>query len=147
MTAYLGTGAVRTFIVPARPPADVAVAANFERFDGLTPLDNRPGMVPFGLDYGETPRPGQTQTAIDEQTYTRGPNVGLVNTLGGQPLPRGQWSGRPPGGYTPAPARIIGGPKMGRQRFNGAAETVFFADLQSNPPQPGDLASIIAGIA
>lgn len=145
MTAYLGTSEVRSFIVPATPQPDMAVAANYERFDGLMPLDQS-SLIPFGVDYGPTPIPGQNQTPIAEQTYTPGPNVGLVNTLGGQPLPVGQWSGRREGGYTPAPPRTIGGPKMGRQHYNGIAETVFFAELQSNPPQPGDLASIIAGI-
>lgn len=145
MSAYLGTEQVRTFIVPARPPADLAVAANYERFDGLEPLDHPAGMVPFG-SYGPAPRtPGITPPA--EQTYTPGPQSALVNTLGGQPLPVAPWDDNHARGYTPAPAKVIGGPKMGRQLNNGIAETVFFADLQSNPPVPGDLASIIAGLA
>jgi hypothetical protein len=146
LTAYLGTAEARTFIVPTTPPADMAVAANYERFDGLEPLDNRPGLVPFGAPYAPAPRdPGQTPVA--GQGYTRGPVPGLTNTLGGQPLPVAHWADGHPRGYTPAPARLIGGPKTGRQNYQGAAETVFFADLQSNPPQPGDLASIIAGLS
>ena len=62
-------------------------------------------------------------------------------------MPREQWNYRAQGAYTPAGAKTIGGPKMGKQNYGGQAETVFFADLQSNPPVPGDLASIIAGLS
>ena len=150
MTAYLGTDIVRSFIVPQTPPADLRVAPNYERFDGLEQLDNpgaNDGAIAFGTAYAPSPNPGMRSTPVGEQTYTRGPNGALVNTLGGQPLPVMQWNYQPQGSYTPAGTRTVGGPKMGRQHYNGAAETVFFADLQSNPPVPGDLASIIAGIS
>lgn len=154
MTAYLGTGDVRQFIVPQVPPEDMAVAANFERFDGLDepPLLNRPGEVPLGADYGTTPRPGQRNTPLSEQVYTPGPLSGLVGVLGGQPWPVG--NERPPnasakGHYTPAPGRIVGGPKLvvGSQHNPALAQTVFFSELTSSPPQPGDLTSILAGLS
>lgn len=149
MSAYLGTGAVRTFIVPQTPPPDLAVAPNFERFDGLSepPLDNPAGSVALGADYGATPRPGQLNTPVHEQTYTPSPVSGLVGTLGGQPLPVGDWKFRPPGTYSPGQGKIIGGPKRGRQAYQGIAQTVFLSEITDNPPQPGDLASIIAGQA
>jgi len=149
MTAYLGTDQVRTFIVPASPPPDVAVAANFMRFTGEQQLDNRPGMVPFGNDnYPAAPR-SSGETPVAEQVYTRGPNGALTNTLGGQPLPVMQQITRPMGDYTRAGTRTVGGPKtvLRSQNYAGAAETVFFADLQSTPPVPGDLVSIIAGLS
>jgi hypothetical protein len=145
--AYIGTGEVRSFIVPGTPQPDMAVAPNYERFDGLEPLDHPAGDAPFS-DYGPAPRdPGTTPLA--EQTYTPGPLAGTTNTLGGQPLPVASWRAdtvtQQGSGYTPAGARVIGGPKMGRQQNNGIAETIFFADLQSQPPQPGDLVSIMSG--
>lgn len=148
MTAYLGTSEVRTLIVPATPQPDMAVAANYERFDGLIPLDNNPGGVPFGDDvYGHAPR-DSGQTPISEQVFTHAVNGGLVNTLGGQPLPVRQWSGTPGGRtFTPAGSKLIGGPKMGHQMTTGIAETVFFGELQQSPPVPGDLLSIISGQA
>lgn len=147
MSAYLGTDIVRSFIVPGTPPADVAVAANYERFDGLEPLANRPGAVPFGAPYVEAPRPGLWGTPVPEQTYTRAVNGGVVGTVGGQPLPVAPWNYQMAGDYTRAAPRTVGGPKRGHQWYNGVAETVFFSELQSNPPEPGDLASIMAGLA
>jgi hypothetical protein len=154
MTAYLGTGAVRTFIVPGTPPADMAVATNFERFDGLDepPLEHATGLVPEGAAYGHTPRPGQLNTPPPEQVYTPGPISGLVGVLGGQPWPVG--NRRPPaanaeGQTTQAPQRIIGGPKLvlPSQHNPGLAATVFMAEITSSPPQPGDMTSILAGLA
>lgn len=146
MSAYLFTSDVTQFIVPGKPRSELAVAPFFEQWDGLEPLDNSPSEIPFG-EYGPAPRtPGITP--LKEQTYTPGPIAGLVNTLGGQPLPVIDQIHRPfQGAYTPAGARTVGGPKMGRQAYGGQAETVFFADLQANPPQPGDIASIIAGLS
>ncbi len=150
MTAYLGTGEVNHFIVPQTPQADMAVAHNFERFDGLDepPLDHNTGLVPFGANYGHRPRPGQNQTPVAEQVFTPGPISGLVNALGATPYPVG--NRRPPnapafGAYTPAAARIVGGPKMGRQAYQGIAQTVFLSEITSAPPQPGDITSIISG--
>lgn len=154
MTAYLGTGAARTFIVPQTPPADMAVAGNFERFDGLDepPLEHATGLVPFGAAYTATPRPGQTNTPPPEQVYTPGPITTLTNTLGGQPWPVG--NARPPGAaarghYTPAPFRLVGGPKLvrGSQHNPGLAQTVFFSEITGNPPETGDLTMILAGLA
>ena len=152
MTAYLGTDEVRSLIVPQDPPPDLRVAANYEKFDGTEQLDNPAFWDPisgqqFSFDYAPSPVPGFGATKPDEQVYTRGPNKSLVNTLGGQPLPVLQWNYQPTGSYTPAGTRQYGGPKMGKQMYAGAAETVFFADLQSSPPVPGDLASIIQGLA
>ena len=62
------------FTVPAVPPAELAHAPNFEEFDGLTtPATNNTNLGDFGIEYGSTPRPGQRQTPLEEQTYTRGP--------------------------------------------------------------------------
>lgn len=154
MTAYLGTGAVREFIVPGTPPADMAVASNFERFDGLgePPLDNAPAAVPFGTAYPGSPRPGQLNTPPDEQVYTRSPNSGLVGVLGGQPLPVG--NRLPPaanaeGQVTLASRRVVGGPKLvlGSQHNPSLAATVYMSEITSSPPQPGDMTSILAGLS
>jgi hypothetical protein len=138
---------VRTFIVPATPQPDVFVAANYERFDGLEPLVNDNGGVPFGTDYLPSPRPGLMNTPHAHQTYTRSPNGGVVGTLGGAPLPDRHWNYRPAGDYTRAGTRTVGGPKRSSQWYRGQAETVFFAELQANPPEPGSLAMIISGLA
>src|SRR5215472_9126528 len=147
LTAYLGTDIVRTFIVPATPQPDVAVAANYERFDGLEPLANNESGVPFGANYYPSAIPGHVNTPVPQQSYTRSPSGGVVGTVGGQPLPIGQWNYRGPGDYSRAGTRTVGGPKRGQQWYRGQSETVFFAELQANPPEPGSLSAIIAGLA
>jgi hypothetical protein len=168
MSAYLGTGAVRDFVVPSEPTAyqSLAVAPNFEQFDGLdVPGTNPAGDAVFdgadgdilgaGWNYalnelGQYPRPGGAGTPVWAQTYTPGPLRGLVGTLGGQPLwvaGTGDRIKRPPGGYTQAGVRFVGGPKRGRQAYQGIAQTVQLSEITANPPVPGDLASIISGQA
>ncbi len=69
----------KPFIVPGTPPEDMAVAPNFERFDGLNPLDKPSGKLPGTRTDGTTPVAGQT--------YTRSPWDGTTGVVGGQPLP------------------------------------------------------------
>jgi hypothetical protein len=131
----------------SQPPADLAVAYNFERFDGFdAPTDHAPGQrLVLGTD---NPRPGQQPTPRAQQTYTPSTLSGTVSTLGGQPLPVADAIHRPPGGYTPAKSPTIqwrlGVGQAGPSAL-GAAQTVQLGEITSNPPQPGDLASIIAG--
>jgi len=142
-------------IVPADAPPDLAVAPNFERFDGI---DNPELSHPAGLagnepaaggyDYwhapGTTPRPGQLDQPIG-QVYTPGVLQGLMNTLGGQPLPVATAIKRAPGGYTPSKTPSIQHHLGVGQRATGWAQTVRLGEITSNPPEPGDLQSIIAG--
>lgn len=120
-----------------------AVAANFERFDGLTPLDHPAGQPPV---MGSPSRPGDYVTP---DVYTPGPLAGLTNTLGGEPLPVEQPIFRPPGSATYVTNQIT---RMQFQmgvgtNYQGLAQTVAMSEITSSPPQPGDLTSILAGQA
>lgn len=136
-------------IGPQVPQADVAVGPNFERFDGLSQpeLENpaKRGQTDY---YPEGPRPGQAIGTPD--VYTPGPISGVVGTVGGQPLPTSDRIQRPPGGYTPSLTPSVqqrtGVGQYGPSAL-GAAQTVQLSEITSNPPVPGDLASIIAGLA
>ena len=127
------------FIVPATPPAEIAVAPNYEQFDGLGPLDHPGGGVNPGT------RPGGGETPLAEQTYTPGPLSGVVGTLGGQPLPTGDRIHRPAGTsqavITPSVQHRLG---VG-QANQGVAQTVALSQITGSPPVPGDLSSILAG--
>lgn len=148
---------------PDVPQLDLAVAPNFERFDGLDVPDTNPagkdsecddsvgqGWV-YGFDQpGQYPRPGAVGTPIDKQVYTPGPLKGVVGTIGGQPLAAAGTSDRihrPTGGYTPSKTHSIQQRLGVGQANQGAAQTVQLSEITSNPPQPGDLSSIIAGLA
>lgn len=139
---------------------DLRVAPNFERFDGLdvpasNPATSDPdaGGTGFGANYGwnvpgASPRPG----AVDEpigQVYTEGPLKGLANTIGGQPLPVRDWKYPAGRTYTGARAPSVqfrqGVGQRGPSEL-GAAQTTFLGGITANPPEPGDLASIIAGV-
>ncbi len=156
MTAYLGTPAVNSYIVPGAPQADLAVASNFERFDGIEqpPLENPAadfpdsgGSMGLGADYGQSPRPGQHNQPTG-QTYTEGPLSGVVGVLGGQPLPVADAIHRPTGVTTLVNAPTIqfrqGVGQRGPSEL-GVAQTVTLSQLTNNPPEPGDLTSILAG--
>ena len=125
-------------MVPAEPPADRAVAANFERFDGFERLDHPGGEANAGSRTdGETP--------LAQQTFTPAGQDGLVNTLGGQPLPVGSWQ---PGAHVSRdflsaapPVRLLGD----GQANQGFAQSVRLGEISDNPPQAGDITSIIAG--
>lgn len=150
--------------VPAvNPWPDLKVAPNFERFDGLTlPTDHPatqdpesggtgPGGAMYGWDeLGHYPRPG----SVDEptgQVYTQGPLRGLTGTIGGQPLPVRDWKYQTDGrdGYTGSRAPTVqfrqGVGQRGPSEL-GAAQTVVLGGITNNPPEPGDLSAIIAGI-
>ena len=148
-------------VSPAVPQADYAVAANFERFDGLgqpplvhpatsEAIDTAGGGAQYGLDQlGQYPRPGAVDQPIG-QVYTPGPLQGVVGTVGGQPLPVSPRIYKSAGDYShsrwPTIQHRLGVGQHGPSAL-GAAQTVFQSEITSNPPVPGDLASIIAGQA
>lgn len=128
------------FAVPTSAAPDMAVGENFQRFDGLQPLDApREGRIPGT-------RPGAGQTPASEQTYTHGAVDGTTGTVGGQPLPVGdrihRTAGRTQLVNTPSIQQRLG---VG-QNNQGAAQTVALSSITNNPPVPGDLSSIIAGL-
>lgn len=152
-------------VSPEVPQVDNAVAPNFERFDGLTlPTDNpatadpMAGGIGTGAEFGYNvvgayPRPGAVNTPVPEQVYTPGPLKGTVGVVGGQPRPTagsGQYrevAGSTVGGYTPGKTNSIQQRLGVGQNNQGAAQTVQLSEITSNPPQPGDLSAIIAGLS
>jgi hypothetical protein len=133
-------------VVPQSPPTDQAVAYNFERFDGFEPLDHPAGerlVLP-----ADGPRPGQQATPLAEQTYTPSTLARPVGVVGGQPLPVAPCIFRPPGDYTAAKAPTVqwrlGVGQAGPSSL-GVANTLQLNEITQNPPQPGDLASIVGG--
>jgi hypothetical protein len=147
--------------VPAADPTeDLRLAPNFERFDGLeVPADHpgtadpnfgkRTGGAAYGWDKGaNSPRPGQSDQP-DGQVYTPGPLRGLVGVIGGQPLPVRNWKYRAQGKATPAKAPSVQFRQGVGQRGPsglGAAQTTALGGITNNPPEPGDLSAIIAGL-
>jgi hypothetical protein len=139
------------FVVPGDPQPDLAVAGNFERFDGLDVPDTNPAAVTDGSprpgdNYGDSPRPGQRDQQAG-QVYTQGALKGLTNTLGGQPLPVDDWKFRGRRAYTPGRTHSIQQRLGDGQNNGGAAQTVTLSEITGNPPVPGDLSGIIAGQA
>ena len=135
------------FTVPAVPPSEMAHAANFEEFDGLTlPRTNNTGGTPEGTDYGATPRPGQLNTPVEAQVFTPGPIRGVVGKIGASPLPVANPFYRVGRGFTPADytQRMQHRTGVG-QNNQGAAQTVALSEITNNPPVPGDLSAIIGG--
>jgi hypothetical protein len=138
--------------VPAASPLpDLAIAPNFERFDGLgqPELDHPAGVEDgnrFGESFGASPRPGQ-HNQEEGQVYTPGALVGVTGTIGGQPLPVASWKYHT-GAATPASAPSVqfrlGVGQRGPSEL-GAAQTVALGGITNNPPEPGDLSSIISG--
>ncbi len=128
-------------VPPVAAPPDRAVAENFERFDGLTPLDHPAGQPPVMAS------PSKPGDFVTPDVYTPGPLAGLTNTLGGEPLPVANPIWRPPGEATYVTNQITRMQyRMGvGQNYQGIAQTVALGEITSNPPQPGDLASIIGG--
>lgn len=153
--ALLLNGGNPAAVVPvpeASPVPDLAIASNFERFDGLgqPPLDHPAGEVDgnrLGESYGASPRPGQ-HNQEEGQVYTQGALVGVTGTIGGQPLPVRDWKYPTAGNYTGATAPGIqfrmGVGQRGPSEL-GAAQTVALAGITNNPPEPGDLSMIISG--
>lgn len=159
MTAILLNWAGKDLVVPGNPPIDLAVAPNFERFSGVEnspvldhPATSRPddttgtGAAYGWGEMGRYPRPGQIDQPIG-QVYTAGPLAGTVGTVGGQPLPTSPRITRPAGNYTgviaPTVQWRLG---VGQNPAAGAQQTVALSEITSNPPVPGDLTSIIAGL-
>ena len=139
--------AAGAIINPQVPQADLAVAPNFERFDGLAPLAP-PVSWERTAYYQGGPRPGESApTAL---VYTPGPLSATVGTVGGQPLSPivGTRILRGPGGYTPSVAPTVqyrlGVGQAGPSAL-GAAQTVQLSEITNAPPVPGDLSAIIAG--
>jgi hypothetical protein len=129
------------YIVPPQAaPPDRAVAANFERFDGLAPLDHPAGQPPVE---GSPSSPGGYVTP---DVYTPSPLYGLTNTLGGQPLPVETPIFRPPGEATYVNGLMYMQQRLGSgQNYQGIAQTVALGEITTNPPQPGDLQAILGG--
>jgi hypothetical protein len=147
-----GDPGARPELPPEGNQPDLNVAWNFERFDGIDqpPLEAPAGVVagnPLGASYGDTPRPGALNQPHG-QVYTPGAVTGVVGTLGGQPLPVADWR------YHHGEATLTRAPGVQfRQGVGqrgpselGAAQTTMLAGITNNPPQPGDLSSIIAGL-
>ena len=148
-------------VSPLVPQGQEAVAPNFERFDGLTlPLTNpatdnpESGGIGSGADYGFNhlsayPRPGAVNTPVSEQTYTPGPLRGVVGTIGGQPieLVTSNRIHASEGSYTQSKTHSVQFRLGVGQANQGAAQTVQLSEITNNPPQPGDLTAIIAGLA
>ena len=135
------------YVVPTEPPAEVAHATYFETFDGLEPLVNNDQAT---YVTSNVQRPGAGGTPVADQAYTRGPLVGVVGRLGGQPLPVASWEYRTGRGYTEG-GNLVGNLQRMHygvgQNYQGAAQTVQLSEITANPPVPGDLSGIIAGIA
>jgi hypothetical protein len=162
LTGMLLNWAGPDLVVPETPPVDLAVAPYYEKFDGLTALDNPATGDPIsggtgtGSMYGfdrltEYPRPGALDTPVWEQTYTRGPIAGLTNSLGGQPLsavPVSDRIHRPPG-TTQRVTEFNTQQRLGVGQAGpsslGVANTVQMGELVNNPPEPTPLDQILSG--
>ena len=129
----------RWTVPPEAQVVDRGVAENYEKFDGLAPLDHPSGQP--GVE-GSRSRPGGWPT---EDVYTPGPLAGLTNTLGGQPLPVADPIHRPPGHAEFVHLSYMQFRLGVGQNYQGVAQTVALGEITSNPPQPGDLSSILAG--
>lgn len=136
------------YVVPTEPPAEVAHATYFEAFDGLEPLVNNDQAI-FGVPYWPSPVPGRSGTPVADQVYTRGAVPGITGRLGGQPLPVANWLYRVGRGYT-AGLNLAGNFQRSHygvgQNYQGAAQTTQLSEITNNPPVPGDLSGIIAGL-
>ena len=153
MTGMLLNFAGPDFVVPQVAPSDLAVAANFERFDGLTLPTTNPvtgdgdsAVYAFGPDhYGASPTPGRADTPVREQTYTPGPLRGTVGVVGGQPLPTSDRIHRGPGTvqlvseYNTQHRLGVG------QAYQGIAQTVQLQAITDNPPEPAGMTAILGG--
>ena len=141
-------------VVPGEAPADLAVAPNFERFDGLTVPQTNPStedpdssVYAFGFPYGASPVPGHRSTPIADQTYTEGAIPGVVGVIGGQPLPvSGRLQGSKPEGRTQLVNEYNTQQRRGvGQAYQGVAQTVALAAITNNPPEPAGMEAILGG--
>lgn len=154
MSGMLLNWAGPDLVVPSSAPADLAVAPNFERFDGLeipetnpSTLDPESAVYAFGYPYGHTPRPGLASTPVGEQTYTRGAIPGVVGTVGGQPLPvAAMLQGARPEGQTQDVNEYNTQRRLGvGQAYQGVAQTVQLGMITNNPPEPAGMEAILGG--
>jgi hypothetical protein len=160
MTISIQGEQLRNFLVPPDPQLDDAVAPNFQRFDGVDgPEDNYDahGAKVGAFEYGyRGPKPGADGSPLADIVYTPGPHFGITNVVGGQPWPVADW--QPDGSVTPdvtrgftpgktyrSPQFWLGKAGLGGQKNNGVEQTLALGEITSNPPVPGDLASIIGG--
>ena len=138
--------------LPSSPPLESAVAADYERFDGLDQLQ---GVTPqnemvstgLGVSYGEQPDPGRLNAP-----YTR-PNgiAGKVGSVGASPYPVAtRWG---PDNVDTSKTKSTRVSQLTTQfrhgpgaQAPGIAQTIQMTEIQSSPPQPGDLASILLGL-
>ena len=149
----MAEGEIPTTVPAESQSPDLAIAANFERFDGLgqPPLEN-PATASessqLGAVYGTNgPRPGGLDQPTG-QTYTEGALVGVVGTIGGAPLPVQDWKyhhGDFTAAVSPGIQFRMGVGQRGPSEL-GAAQTTALGGITSNPPEPGSLANIIAGV-
>jgi hypothetical protein len=156
MTALLLNWNGSDLVVPTDAQADMAVAPNFERFSGIenSPPVDHPGTASptdttgtgYQIMQDHTPRPGQLDQPIG-QVYTPGPLASVVGVTGGQPYPVSPRVYKAPGAYTgviaPSVQWRIG---VGQSTAAGAQQTVMLSEITQNPPVPGDLTAIIAGL-
>jgi hypothetical protein len=145
----------RSSPVPQTPPLETRVAENYQRFDGLdsTPY---PGSNLSGLEtpYDVTPRPGQAGTPgslVDVGPGKLGPNArgipGVVGSVGATPLPVADCL-KKTNFETVAATQSNPNFRFGPGgQYQGIAQTIAMSEISQNPPQPGDLASIYAGLA
>ena len=134
------------YVVPSEPPAERAHSQWFETFDGLEPLVNNDQAT---YVTGPQQRPGGGGTPVAEQTFTRGAVPGITGRLGGQPLPVASWEYRVGRGYTEGANALGNFQRMHYgvgQNYQGAAQTTQLSEITNNPPVPGDLSGIIAGL-
>ncbi len=149
----MAEGEIPTTVPAQSESPDLAIAANFERFDGLgqPPLEN-PAAESEGTQLGEVygtnvARPGQLNQEHG-QVYTPGALVGVTGAIGAAPLPVQDWKYHH-GDFTAATAPGIqfrlGVGQRGPSEL-GAAQTTALGGITNNPPEPGDLSAIIAGV-
>jgi hypothetical protein len=137
MAGMLLDPTVQDFIVPSADPTDQAVAWDFQRFDGLSPLYH-PGGQPNVV--GSPSRPG-LQPPPDPDTP--GPRAGLPTPGCAEPLPVADPLFRPPGDTTYAPAYSTQFRKSVGQNYQGVAQTAAMNQLYENPPVADPISSII----
>ena len=147
--------------VPASPPLEKRVQENYERFDGLdsTPY---PGTVihddAINLYDENNPRPGQNGTQGKDGDKGRlGPNPrgipGLVGSVGAAPLPVADCLKKTSDDFKSALTTVASVQSNPNFRFGpggafqGIAQSIAMSEISSNPPEPGSLASIYAGLS
>ena len=149
--------------VPIKPPLEKRVQTNYERFDGF---DSTPYPADLVSDdaanpYGDrNPRPGQNGTHGNTpygDIGRLGPNArgipGVVGSVGAAPRPGADCLKKTSADFVSSLTTAQATQSNPNYRFGpggqfqGIAQTAAMSEITNNPPQPGDLASIIAGSA